>query len=143
MFFLAVSVFGHLGALNQKYIHRNVCSRKRKIVAAMKMTGENRAEGSEITMDDVNNLIKKKDEIEEQIKAYHDVLEDVSWTPTPQSYPGLCGDERVSPVLYSKVSELRVPWLTLKATPEQILICTPSGTPGTIFHVSNCLLLRF
>ncbi|XP_015234292.1 PREDICTED: 26S proteasome non-ATPase regulatory subunit 9 [Cyprinodon variegatus] len=42
----------------------------------MKMTGENRAEGSEITMDDVKNLIKKKDEIEEQIKAYQDVLED-------------------------------------------------------------------
>ncbi|XP_012709773.2 26S proteasome non-ATPase regulatory subunit 9 [Fundulus heteroclitus] len=42
----------------------------------MKMTGENRAEGSEITMDDVKNLIKKKDDIEEQIKAYHDVLED-------------------------------------------------------------------
>uniref|UniRef100_A0A3B4ZX92 Nas2 N-terminal domain-containing protein n=1 Tax=Stegastes partitus TaxID=144197 RepID=A0A3B4ZX92_9TELE len=31
---------------------------------------------SEITMDDVRNLIKKKDEIEEQIKAYYDVLED-------------------------------------------------------------------
>ena len=29
-------------------------------------------------MDDVKNLIKKKDEIEEQIKAYYDVLEDVS-----------------------------------------------------------------
>ncbi|KAM4578113.1 26S proteasome non-ATPase regulatory subunit 9 [Fundulus diaphanus] len=42
----------------------------------MKMTGENRAEGSEITMDDVKNLIKKKDDIEEQIKAYYDVLED-------------------------------------------------------------------
>ncbi|XP_047237836.1 26S proteasome non-ATPase regulatory subunit 9 [Girardinichthys multiradiatus] len=42
----------------------------------MKMTGEDGAEGSEITMDDVKNLIKKKDEIEEQIKAYRDVLED-------------------------------------------------------------------
>lgn len=41
------------------------------------MTGEN---SSEITMDDVNNLIKKKDEIEEQIKAYYEVLEDVSYT---------------------------------------------------------------
>lgn len=30
-----------------------------------------------MTMDDVKNLIKKKDEIEEQIKAYYDVLEDV------------------------------------------------------------------
>ena len=45
----------------------------------MKMTGENNSSGkSEITMDDVKNLIKKKDEIEEQIKAYYDVLEDVS-----------------------------------------------------------------
>lgn len=44
----------------------------------MKMTGENSAGGSEITMDDVKNLVKKKDEIEEQIKAYYDVLADVS-----------------------------------------------------------------
>lgn len=44
----------------------------------MKMTGENSSGESEITMDDVKNLIKKKDEIEEQIKAYYDVLEDVS-----------------------------------------------------------------
>lgn len=44
----------------------------------MKMTGENSSGKSEITMDDVKNLIKKKDEIEEQIKAYYDVLEDVS-----------------------------------------------------------------
>lgn len=42
------------------------------------MTGENSPEASEITMDDVKTLIKKKDEIEEQIKAYYDVLEDVS-----------------------------------------------------------------
>ncbi|XP_042371115.1 26S proteasome non-ATPase regulatory subunit 9 isoform X2 [Plectropomus leopardus] len=44
----------------------------------MKMTGENQnnAEMTEITMEDVQNLIKKKDEIEEQIKAYYDVLED-------------------------------------------------------------------
>ncbi|XP_037115326.1 26S proteasome non-ATPase regulatory subunit 9 [Syngnathus acus] len=39
----------------------------------MKTTNENNPETS---MDDVKNLIKKKDEIEEQIKAYHDVLED-------------------------------------------------------------------
>lgn len=32
-----------------------------------------------MTMDDVKTLIKKKDEIEEQIKAYYDVLEDVSF----------------------------------------------------------------
>lgn len=44
----------------------------------MKTTEENRSEGTEVTMDDVNNLIKKKDEIEEQIQAYYDVLEDVS-----------------------------------------------------------------
>ncbi|XP_024130377.1 26S proteasome non-ATPase regulatory subunit 9 [Oryzias melastigma] len=42
----------------------------------MKMTEENSPEMSNITIDDVNALIKKKDEIEEQIKAYFDVLED-------------------------------------------------------------------
>lgn len=42
----------------------------------MKMTDENIPGNSEITMDDVKNLIKKKDEIEEQIKAYYDVLQD-------------------------------------------------------------------
>lgn len=31
-----------------------------------------------MTMDNVKNLIKRKDDIEEQIKAYYDVLEDVS-----------------------------------------------------------------
>lgn len=30
-------------------------------------------------MEAVQSLIKKKDNIEEQIKAYYDVLEDVSW----------------------------------------------------------------
>lgn len=44
----------------------------------MKTTEENRSDGNEEAMDDVKNLIKKKDEIEEQIKAYYDVLEDVS-----------------------------------------------------------------
>ncbi|XP_061672918.1 26S proteasome non-ATPase regulatory subunit 9 [Syngnathoides biaculeatus] len=39
----------------------------------MKMTDENNPETS---MDDVKNLIKKKDDIEEQIKAYYDVLDD-------------------------------------------------------------------
>lgn len=48
--------------------------------ANMKVTMENSAGGSEITMDDVRRLIKKKDNIEEQIKAYYDVLEDVSVT---------------------------------------------------------------
>ncbi|XP_068461448.1 26S proteasome non-ATPase regulatory subunit 9 [Clinocottus analis] len=42
----------------------------------MKMTEENSAGKSEITMDDVKNLVKQKDDIEEQIKAYYDVLED-------------------------------------------------------------------
>ncbi|XP_070759800.1 26S proteasome non-ATPase regulatory subunit 9 isoform X2 [Enoplosus armatus] len=42
----------------------------------MKMTEANSSGKSEITMDDVKNLVKKKDEIEEQIKAYYDVLED-------------------------------------------------------------------
>lgn len=41
----------------------------------MKMTNEISPETS---MDDVKTLIKKKDDIEEQIKAYYDVLEDVS-----------------------------------------------------------------
>ncbi|XP_003974932.3 26S proteasome non-ATPase regulatory subunit 9 [Takifugu rubripes] len=44
--------------------------------ANMKVTMENSAGESEITMDDVRSLIKKKDNIEEQIKAYFDVLED-------------------------------------------------------------------
>lgn len=42
----------------------------------MKMTTENCSGNSEMTMEDVQNLIKKKDDIEEQIKAYYDVLED-------------------------------------------------------------------
>lgn len=37
---------------------------------------ENSPIESEITMDDVRNLIKKKDNIEEKIKAYYEVLED-------------------------------------------------------------------
>lgn len=48
------------------------------VAATMKMTEENSAGKSEITMDDVKNLVKQKDDIEEQIKAYYDVLEDVS-----------------------------------------------------------------
>ncbi|XP_054629126.1 26S proteasome non-ATPase regulatory subunit 9 [Dunckerocampus dactyliophorus] len=42
----------------------------------MKMTDENIHASPEISTDDVKNLIKKKDDIEEQIKAYYDVLED-------------------------------------------------------------------
>ncbi|XP_060763606.1 26S proteasome non-ATPase regulatory subunit 9 [Neoarius graeffei] len=46
----------------------------------MKMTEENNNNNSTgeptITMEDVQRLIKKKDEIEEQIKAYYEVLED-------------------------------------------------------------------
>ncbi|KAM6954428.1 26S proteasome non-ATPase regulatory subunit 9 [Aplochiton taeniatus] len=42
----------------------------------MKMTDENNDKASSITLDDVQNLVKKKDEIEEQIKAYYNVLED-------------------------------------------------------------------
>uniref|UniRef100_A0A8C7NF84 26S proteasome non-ATPase regulatory subunit 9 n=1 Tax=Oncorhynchus mykiss TaxID=8022 RepID=A0A8C7NF84_ONCMY len=42
----------------------------------MKMTEENNDGNSTITMEDVQSLIKKKDTIEEQIKAYYDVLED-------------------------------------------------------------------
>lgn len=44
----------------------------------MRTTEENSCGESGITMEDVKNLIKKKDNIEEQIKAYYDVLEDVS-----------------------------------------------------------------
>lgn len=43
----------------------------------MKMTEENNMGHSTITVEDVQTLVKKKDEIEEQIKAYYDVLEDV------------------------------------------------------------------
>nr|XP_020458140.1 26S proteasome non-ATPase regulatory subunit 9 [Monopterus albus] len=42
----------------------------------MRMAEENYSENLEVTMDDVKNLVKKKEEIEEQIKAYYDVLED-------------------------------------------------------------------
>ncbi|XP_062873974.1 26S proteasome non-ATPase regulatory subunit 9 [Trichomycterus rosablanca] len=42
----------------------------------MKMTEENYNAKDSITMEDVQRLIKVKDEIEEQIKAYYDVLED-------------------------------------------------------------------
>ncbi|CAG5923475.1 unnamed protein product [Menidia menidia] len=42
----------------------------------MKITGESNSGSPDITMDDVKILIKRKDEIEEQIKAYYDVLED-------------------------------------------------------------------
>ncbi|KAI5625291.1 26S proteasome non-ATPase regulatory subunit 9 [Silurus asotus] len=44
--------------------------------AAMKMMEESSAEEAVVTMEDVQSLIKKKDEIEEQIKAYYEVLED-------------------------------------------------------------------
>lgn len=53
--------------------------RSGSVTTAMRMTTESSPGGSEVTMDDVKNLIKKKDEIEEQIKAYYDVLEDVSF----------------------------------------------------------------
>ncbi|CAL8344511.1 unnamed protein product [Lota lota] len=42
----------------------------------MKMTEGNNETTMTITANDVKNLIKKKDDIEEQIKAYYDVLED-------------------------------------------------------------------
>lgn len=50
----------------------------------MKMTAESSSGNSEITMEDVKNLMKKKDDIEEQIKAYYDVLEDVSLFSQPR-----------------------------------------------------------
>ncbi|XP_036383628.1 26S proteasome non-ATPase regulatory subunit 9 [Megalops cyprinoides] len=42
----------------------------------MKMTEENNNPNSTISIEDVQNLVKKKDQIEEQIKAYYDMLED-------------------------------------------------------------------
>lgn len=45
--------------------------------SAMKMTEESSPD-KHTTMEEVQRLIKKKDEIEEQIKAYYEVLEDVS-----------------------------------------------------------------
>ncbi|KAG7489595.1 26S proteasome non-ATPase regulatory subunit 9 [Solea senegalensis] len=42
----------------------------------MRMTEGNSPVDLEMTMDDVQNLVKKKDNIEEQIQAYYDVLED-------------------------------------------------------------------
>lgn len=42
----------------------------------MRLTEESASGNSDLTMEDVQNLIKKKDEMEEQIKAYYDVLED-------------------------------------------------------------------
>ncbi|CAL1616614.1 unnamed protein product [Knipowitschia caucasica] len=44
----------------------------------MRLTEEAAAapENTALTMEEVQNLIKKKDEMEEQIKAYYDVLED-------------------------------------------------------------------
>lgn len=53
----------------------------------MKMSEAGREAGREagptlsITEDDVRNLMKKKDDMEEQIKAYYDVLEDVREEP--------------------------------------------------------------
>lgn len=46
--------------------------------AAMKMTEESDSNKQTFTVEEVQKLIKKKDEIEEQIKAYYEVLEDVS-----------------------------------------------------------------
>ena len=43
----------------------------------MKMTEENNMGHSTVTVEDVQTLVKKKDDIEEQIKAYYNVLEDV------------------------------------------------------------------
>uniref|UniRef100_A0A8C2KC70 26S proteasome non-ATPase regulatory subunit 9 n=1 Tax=Cyprinus carpio TaxID=7962 RepID=A0A8C2KC70_CYPCA len=43
----------------------------------MKMTEENNAVKPNVTEDDVRLLIKRKDDIEEQIKAYHDMLQTV------------------------------------------------------------------
>ncbi|XP_076021285.1 26S proteasome non-ATPase regulatory subunit 9 [Genypterus blacodes] len=42
----------------------------------MKMTEDKNTGSSDLTMADVRILVKKKDDIEEQIKAYYDVLED-------------------------------------------------------------------
>lgn len=103
----------------------------------MKMTEENSLERLNVTMDDVNAMIKKKEEIEEQIKAYYDVLEDVSWT---QSYINSLGFEFpksiILSVFYSRGLELRVHWLTLRVTHERMWIYTKSGRRDTTYHVS-------
>lgn len=44
----------------------------------MKMTEEDNAVGPPVTEEDVRLLIKRKDDIEEQIKAYDDMLRTVS-----------------------------------------------------------------
>lgn len=44
----------------------------------MKMTEENKAVKPSVTEEDVRLLIKRKDDIEEQIKAYYDMLQTVS-----------------------------------------------------------------
>lgn len=49
----------------------------------MKMTEESSPD-KHTTMEEVQRLIKKKDEIEEQIKAYYEVLEDVSVSKNSQ-----------------------------------------------------------
>lgn len=49
-----------------------------RIGILLSMTTKSSPLESATTMDDVKNLIKRKDDIEEQIKAYYDVLEDVS-----------------------------------------------------------------
>lgn len=70
----------HLRHLNPRDISAHVQKERGRKYAKMKMTMENGSRESNIMMDDVRNLIKKKDSIEEQIKAYYDVLEDVSLT---------------------------------------------------------------
>uniref|UniRef100_A0A8C6TXD6 26S proteasome non-ATPase regulatory subunit 9 n=1 Tax=Neogobius melanostomus TaxID=47308 RepID=A0A8C6TXD6_9GOBI len=42
----------------------------------MRLIEEAASEHGDLTMEDVQDLVRKKDEIEEQIKAYYDVLED-------------------------------------------------------------------
>lgn len=105
----------------------------------MKMTEGNSSGKLEITMDDVKVLIKKKDEIEEQIKAYYDMLEDVS----EHSVTALAGSEVVRltsvsafSLFHSRVLVFLNLWWMKKVIPELTSIYTKSGQRDTAFRVS-------
>lgn len=86
------------------------------------MTEENKK--STVTVEDVQNLIKKKDEIEEQIKAYYDVLEDVSWL---KSVHHLCVF-----ILLVRLSDV---------TPASYQAWLTTTTLPTRFHVLACVTI--
>ena len=78
-YYFLLSLYTVIVVVLIKFLEKNKKKQKTCAVsAAMKMTEENRSEVADITMDDVKILIKRKDDIEEQIRAYFDVLGDVS-----------------------------------------------------------------